>query len=90
MRFLTNINSIHCCQTPTNEKLISVQTNSCKQQKHLGSSKILSLNAALLGKMHALLQDVLYHSGYKKKTNKKKKKHGNVKKKKKMNSTDNV
>ena len=32
--------------------------------KHLGSSKIRSLNSTLLGKIHALLQDVLYMLQY--------------------------
>ena len=58
MRFLTNLNAIDSCQATTNEKLIYFSTNSCKLQIHLGSSKIRSLKYALLGKMHALLQDV--------------------------------
>ena len=60
MQFLTNLNAIDCCQTTTNEKLIYFLTNSCKLQNHLSSSKIRSLKSALLGKIHALLQDVLY------------------------------
>ena len=59
MRFLTNLNAINCCQITTNEKLIYFPINSCKLQKHLGGSKIRSLKSALLGKTHALLQDVL-------------------------------
>ena len=58
MRFLTNLNAVDCCQSTTNEKLY-FPTNSCKLQKHLGSSKIRSLKSAQLGKIHALLQDVL-------------------------------
>ena len=56
---LTNLNAIDCCQTTANEKPIYFSTNSCKLQNHTGSSKIRSLKFALLGKMHALLQDVL-------------------------------
>ena len=59
IRFLTNLNAIDCGQPITNEKLIYFLTNSCKLRKHLGSSKIRSLKSALLGKIHALLQDVL-------------------------------
>ena len=57
---ITNLNAADCCQTTTNEKQIYFPTNSCKLQNRMGSSKILSLKSALLGKMHALLlQDVL-------------------------------
>ena len=49
-----------CFQTTTNEKLIYFPINSCKLQKHLGSSNIQSLKSALLGKIHALSQDVLF------------------------------
>ena len=59
MRFVSNLNAIDCCQTTTNEKRIYFLTNSCKLQKNLGSSKIRSLKSALLGKIHALFQDVL-------------------------------
>ena len=55
----TNLNAINCCQTTTSEKPIYFPTNSCKLQNRMGSSKIRSLISALLGKMHALLQDVL-------------------------------
>ena len=61
MLFLTNLNATDCCQTATDEKLIYFPTNSCKLQKHLGSSKIRSLKTVLLGKIHALLQAVLLH-----------------------------
>ena len=59
MQFLTNLNATDCCQTTTNKKLIYFPTNSCKLQKQLGCSKIRSLKSKLLGKIHALLQDVL-------------------------------
>ena len=58
-QILTNLNAIDCCQTTTNEKLIYFPTNSYKLQNCLGSLKIWSLNSVLLGKIHALLQDVL-------------------------------
>ena len=64
MQILTNLNATDCCQNTTNEKLIYFPTNSCKVQKHLGILKILSLNYALLGKIHALLQDVLLILNY--------------------------
>ena len=51
---ITNLNA-----TTTNEKQIYFPTNSCKLQNRMGSSKSLSLKSALLGKMHALLQDGL-------------------------------
>ena len=60
MQFLSNLNVFDCCQATTNKKLIYFPTNSCKQQKYLGSSIIWSLESALLGKIQALLQDVLY------------------------------
>ena len=56
---ITNLNAVDCCQTNTNEKQIYFPSKSCKLQNRMGSSKILSLKSALLGKMHALLQDVL-------------------------------
>ena len=59
MRFLTNLNATDCCQTATIETLLYFPTNSCQLQKHLGSSEIHSLKSALLGKIHALLQDDL-------------------------------
>ena len=62
MWFLTNLKVVDCCQTPTNEKLIYFPTNSCKLPKHLSSSKIRSLKAALLGKIPALVQDVLVYT----------------------------
>ena len=55
----STLNATDCCQTATNEKLICFPTDSCKLQIRLVSSKIRSLNSALLGKMLALLQDVL-------------------------------
>ena len=60
MRFLTNINATDYCQTTTNERLIYFPTNSDKLQNYLGSSKIWFMKSALLGKIHALLQDVVY------------------------------
>ena len=59
MRFLTNLKAVDCCQTSTNENFIYFLTNSRKLQKHPCSSKNQSLKLALLGKIHALLQDVI-------------------------------
>ena len=56
---ITKLNAVDCCQTTTNEKQIYFPTNSCKLHNRMGSSKILYLKSALLGKMHAVLQDVL-------------------------------
>ena len=56
---IMNLNAVDCCQTTTTEKPIYFPTNSCKLQNRMGSPKIRSLKSALLGKMHALLQDVL-------------------------------
>ena len=56
---LTNLNADDCRQTTTNEKPIYFPTNSCKLQNRMSSSKIRSLKSALLGKVHALLQNVL-------------------------------
>ena len=60
MWFLTNLNATDCCQITTNKKLIYFPTNSCKLQKNLGSLKIQYLKSTQLGKIHALLQDVLF------------------------------
>ena len=59
MRILPKLNTIDCCQTTTKVKLIYFPTNAFKQQKHLGSSKFRFLKSALLGKIHAFLQDFL-------------------------------
>ena len=56
---LTNLNTIDCCQTTTNEKRIYFSSNSRILQKHMGSSKILSLKSALLWKIYSLLQNFL-------------------------------
>ena len=59
IRFLTNLNAVDCCKTTTtNETLIYFTTISCKPKTHLGSSKIRSLKSALLGEIHAFMQDV--------------------------------
>ena len=57
--FLTNYKTAVGRQTPTNGRLIYFPTNSCKLQTLLGNSKVRPLKSALLGKIHALLQDVL-------------------------------
>ena len=60
MQFLTNLNAIDCCQATINEKLINFPTIHANCKTIWAVRKFApSLESALLGKTHALLQDAL-------------------------------